>query len=96
MALDTQTAQYEDGANGLFYEINEALEYFWNELTAANLQDEVNYSLFQTLEERSHQTVKDQITHGEVMHLSWVVAGIQMALREDHSKVVKFMGNIHS
>ena len=31
----------EDGADGLFYEINEAIEYFWNELTAANLQDEV-------------------------------------------------------
>ena len=37
----TNNPQYEDGANGLFYEINEALEYFWNELTAANLQDEV-------------------------------------------------------
>lgn len=37
----TNNPQYEDGANGLFFEINEALEYFWNELTAANLQDEV-------------------------------------------------------
>ena len=30
-----------DGSNGLFYEINEALEYFWSELTLAGLQDEV-------------------------------------------------------
>lgn len=32
---------YDDGADGLFYEINEALEYFWSELTIAGLQDEV-------------------------------------------------------
>ena len=30
-----------DGSNGLFYEVNEALEYFWNELTLEGLQDEV-------------------------------------------------------
>lgn len=30
-----------DGANGLFYEINEALEFFWNELVAEGLQNDV-------------------------------------------------------
>lgn len=30
-----------DGANGLYYEINEALEFFWNELVAAGLENDV-------------------------------------------------------
>ena len=34
-----------------FYEINEALEYFLNELTAANLQDEVIHFIASDLEE---------------------------------------------
>ena len=42
---------YDDGADGLFYEINEALEYFWSELTIAGLQDEVIFLQFQILAE---------------------------------------------
>ena len=30
-----------DGANGLYYEINEALEFFWNELVAEGLENDV-------------------------------------------------------
>ena len=30
-----------DGANGKFYEVNEALEFFWKELTAAGLENDV-------------------------------------------------------
>ena len=30
-----------DGADGLFYEINEALEFFWNELVAEGLENDV-------------------------------------------------------
>lgn len=30
-----------DGANGLYFEINEALEFFWNELVSAELENDV-------------------------------------------------------
>lgn len=34
-------SNYADGANGLYFEINEALEFFWNELVLAGLENDV-------------------------------------------------------